>query len=316
METTIEKKKKSNKVTRYTALALLFTLITTCLLAGTLAKYVTTLSGYDSARVATFEFEAGVSTWNYGNAVAGSDTALETNKALTAPPATINIFNTTYYNAEGVETVGAAARAVAPGVGGYFRFGFSGAPEVATRLSMSIEETQTADSSGNEIPLFYIYDGKYYANDAALTEYSGLTSLGASTGDPANIWINTSNSDTTPTYIELYSGNYGGDLNDLATDSAGAIGRDINGSPTDDVIPPGTNLAGVTITPALLQVEWVWPFEVLSVGTSANYDIHMNGTDYGKLISDVYDTAMGVEAATGTAASIILDIDATLTQVD
>jgi len=287
-------KQKKNKVLRVASLALVLTLVTTCLLAYTLAKYTTSLSGYDTARVAMFDFGAEVGAVDETNLATGADVALATTAAR------LNIFDTDYINKGGVTTIESSGsdKVIAPGIFGNFYCLFSGISEVATRLTVTIEETD-GNSGDTNIPLFYELNGKYYANDAAIALY-GATELAA--GD---IYINISNTDTTtPAYTQIT--NYGGDLNDLATDFSAAYG-------SNGVIPPNTDLNDYS---RLADIYWYWPFEVVEVGdaTSNDYDV-TDGTNYFRLLSDTYDTALGV-AAVDTDNWVRLDISATLTQVD
>jgi len=290
-------KQKKNKVLRVASLALVLTLITTCLSAYTLAKYTKTLSGYDSARVAKFEFAASIET--YLDASTGPATD------LTGEGITIDLFGTTYKNSDvpKVTTVESSGndKVIAPGVYGAFEFAVSGESEVATRLTLTIKETN--DSGGDTtIPLFYQYDNKFYANNAAIAQYGAkLSNLST-----ASLYINISNSDTSPNYSKIDASNYGGNLTALAADAATTLGS------TTDVIPPNTNLSSVNMT-----VDWYWPFEVVEVGDaiSTDYDVTDGYGGYYRLLSDTNDTSLGV-AAVSADNWVKLELGATLTQVD
>ena len=292
-------KQKKNKVLRVASLALVLTLITTCLSAYTLAKYTKTLSGTDSARVAKFEFAATIET--YLDASTGPATD------LTGEGITIDLFGTTYKNSDvpQVTTVESSGndKVIAPGVYGAFEFAVSGESEVATRLTLTIKETDGSDAD-TDIPLFYQYNNKYYANNAAITQYGTKLTAGG-------IYINISNSDVSPNYSQITVAMYGGSLTDLAAAVAANTATTLGG--TTDVIPPNTNLSSVNIT-----VDWYWPFEVCEAGTAADYDIKVGTTEYYKLLSDTNDTALGVDAADTTTAAnwVKLELGATLTQVD
>lgn len=113
---------KKTKLMRAALLLLVLTLITSCFVGGTFAKYTTSASGQDSARVAK---------WGFNNA----------SVVLT------DLFNTNYNNVLGTENV------IAPGTKGNARFGFTyggdnnaTAPEVAYTFTVSADES-TCDPS-------------------------------------------------------------------------------------------------------------------------------------------------------------------------
>ena len=123
----MEKRRKSRTLFSLMSIALLFTLISTCLMSGTLAKYTSTATGSDSARVAKWGFD-GINT--------------------------VDIFKLAYDS-----TVDAAVKVVAPGTGNQFSFGFkSGTSEVDTKITVSIDETNTSN-----IPIVYEYNSTYYS---------------------------------------------------------------------------------------------------------------------------------------------------------
>lgn len=130
-------KNKSNKILRFASFILMFTLVSTCLLSGTLAKYVSSFGGNDSARVAKWDFNA----TNLG----------------TGTTQTINIFNTAYGT-----TVQSAdgTKIVAPGTTSSFDLQFTGKSEVESKITFGITE----ENNGTRIPLIYKINGKYYSN--------------------------------------------------------------------------------------------------------------------------------------------------------
>ena len=137
------KKTFKNRLHILVCLVLMFTLISTCMMTGTLAKYVSTASGTDTARVAKWGF-IGINT--------------------------VDIFSSTYVNAGTVTTVRAANgtdKVVAPGTSGGFTFGLaSGTSEVATKVTFAVTETNTS-----AIPIVYSYGGNYYSNVLSGTAY-------------------------------------------------------------------------------------------------------------------------------------------------
>ena len=117
-------KTTKNWTRRMVGLLLAFTLISTCLFAGTLAKYVTSASGSDTARVA-----------KWGVAIDAS--------------AVDGLFKTTYAKDDSSYTLTAdtvissnSDKLVAPGTTGAMAgLSITGVPEVASRVSISVDTT-------------------------------------------------------------------------------------------------------------------------------------------------------------------------------
>jgi len=249
-------KQKKNKVLRTASLALVLTLITTCLSAYTLAKYTTSLSGTDTARVARFDFGSTINTYDEnGNAIM-------TNAALATTAAAINVFSTSYDSAASLGTASTTTvktsgtdKIIAPGVFGSFQYGFTGTSEVSIRISFDITETQTA---ANKVPMLYEYDGKYYSN-----QYT-----------PNNHYLVLANDGSSIATI-----NVAGNLAALATAVSDSIG----------IMDAGTDLSTATaLTAAKTTVKWYWPFEEW---TAASGGTLITGTGVG---TDAYDTALGL----------------------
>jgi len=112
-------KTKKNRVLRLLSIVLMFTLVSTCLLGGTLARYVTEGSGTDTARVAK---------WGVGITSAASD-----------------LFKTSYVKTDAsytasANTVEATVDVVAPGTSGSAGgFSITGTPEVACRVTIAVD---------------------------------------------------------------------------------------------------------------------------------------------------------------------------------
>ena len=130
------KKTRKNRILRLMWIVLLFTLISTCMMTGTLAKYVTEGSGYDTARVAAWGVEI-----NAGLPVGGlfSDT-------YDADDAT--------YTLTQESVISAGGNVVAPGTEGVMSgFAITGTPEVACRITVDVNTTTSVlsgwlDASG------------------------------------------------------------------------------------------------------------------------------------------------------------------------
>jgi len=269
-------KQKKNKVLRVASLALVLTLITTCLSAYTLAKYTTSVSGTDTARVAKLDFGAELE-------VMDANGTTQSKATLTATPVALDIFSTSYDSIDpsltapvSETTVKSVAdpvdKIIAPGVKGDFEITFAGQSEVSLRISLGITETNTA-----KVPMLYYYNTKYYSNQYA----------------PGVHYFVLNNDGSTITTV-----NVEGDLTALATATAADIG----------IVDAGTDLSTATATKTY-AVNWWWPFEEWTGdSTNANRTL-ITGTGIG---TDAYDTALGLK---GTD-TVTLKIAATATQVD
>lgn len=114
---------KKNKILRLASVMLMLCLITTCAISGTFAKYTTSGSGSETARVAK---------WGVTFATVPGD--LSTSYATTD----------TDHSADITTSVKADADVVAPGTSGkLFGFQTSGSPEVAFITTFSLDETAT-----------------------------------------------------------------------------------------------------------------------------------------------------------------------------
>ena len=119
---------KKNKMLRIASVLLVAVLLTTCAISSTLAKYVTSASSYDEARVAYWGFN-------------GTTFAIE------------NLFENVYSN-NGTDTVksngsGTVTNVIAPGTGGSSTFSFKPqnetAPEVAYKITVTTDGSNCAD---------------------------------------------------------------------------------------------------------------------------------------------------------------------------
>lgn len=141
-----------NNIFRVSLVVLLLAMITLSVISGTLAKYVETVYGTDTARVAKFEYTA----------TAGG-TLLESK--VKATPTTIDLFNTVddpqVYDPEGHNLN--TQKLVAPGTLGHFDIVATNKSEVAVDVTYVIEET----NAGNVPIVYFIKDGStvtYYSN--------------------------------------------------------------------------------------------------------------------------------------------------------
>lgn len=143
---------KLRNVTRLGALALTLTMVTTCLLGGTLAKYTTTVSGTDSVTVAKFGYEA-------------NDGANDI-EFTTGDPVDIDLFDNLKTNATGTiaydedenDTVTTGDMMLAPGAYGSFDIQLDGTlSDVDIEMSGS-KVTATAVANGSVATSGAIYD--------------------------------------------------------------------------------------------------------------------------------------------------------------
>ena len=143
-------KTKRSRILSLMSLLLLFTLISTCLMSGTLAKYISTSTGSDSARVAKWGFD-GINTLDIFD----------------------NAYGTTVIAAGGAS----GDNVVAPGTSKAFTFGFaSGLSEVTSKITFAISET----NAGN-IPIVYEFGGSYYSSVLSGTVYLKMPGASAFT---------------------------------------------------------------------------------------------------------------------------------------
>lgn len=138
---------KKTKLMRAALLLLVLTLITSCFVGGTFAKYTTSANGSDSARVAKWGFQ----------------------------PTTITMTDLfkTAYDATDNATVKSTVDVIAPGTTGSAKFGFTyggatTAPEVAYTFEVSTKGSSCADSIKNNRNIQWKLDNGAWGTWAAL----------------------------------------------------------------------------------------------------------------------------------------------------
>jgi len=143
----MEKTKRNRKVAMLLSIVLMFTLISTCMMSGTLAKYVTNRTGSDNARVAKW----GVEIETFGD-------ELFVNEYATEDPKYSGIINSSVQSWIGDDVV-------APGTFGKLGgFKINGSPEVACVITVDVydyEFTGWTDESGMPYtPIYWtLYNG-------------------------------------------------------------------------------------------------------------------------------------------------------------
>ncbi len=146
---------KKNVMMRAASALLVAVLLTTSAISGTFAKYTTSTTGSDSARVAYWGFK--------------QDATI-----------TFNLFDKTYNNAAGDKTVEAAVDVIAPGTSsetsfafGYAKNGAIAAPEVAYELTVTPNITGNYTALDNNPNFKWILQ----APGAAAVEYNKVADL-------------------------------------------------------------------------------------------------------------------------------------------
>lgn len=134
---------KKNRVMRFASVILILTLLSTSVISGTFAKYVTTNSGSDTARVAKFGVTIEVKDGE-GNVAEASDLKLFATSYATEDTA---------YEGELSVKSSNQDRLVAPGTKGALSITITGTPEVATRLAVEFDsEDFTSDCAAIQLP--------------------------------------------------------------------------------------------------------------------------------------------------------------------
>lgn len=140
-----------NKTLRLGLLTILLVAITMSIIAGTLAKYVESVTATDSARVAKFEYE-----------LSGMDKDTQT----------INLFDTTTDTGILNNLKNDNKKLVAPGTNGSLTVKLTNKSEVAINAGFTLTETNE-----DTIPIVYGYDSKYYSSvipaGASVTVHDG-----------------------------------------------------------------------------------------------------------------------------------------------
>ncbi|MBQ8339539.1 MAG: hypothetical protein IJX62_02890 [Clostridia bacterium] len=130
---------KKNKMMRVASALLVAVLLTTCAISGTFAKYVSTASNSDTARVAKWAFNVGDSN------IAQSNTF---------------VFDPFSYSDSNVDVDGTGSeKVIAPGTTGEFALVLTNNSEVTAQFSINFTEIRNASDNGNVIPMQYSLTG-------------------------------------------------------------------------------------------------------------------------------------------------------------
>lgn len=144
---------KKNKMMRVASALLIAVLLTTSAISGTFAKYVTTNSGTDTARVAKF----------------GVEIAINNDLGLFDVHYAKHDTSSTYtgtYTVEAATVGNEQDQVVAPGTNGSMTFTISGTPEVATKVDFAFDIAHTITLP---IGSYSLAAGKYMADAQTVT---------------------------------------------------------------------------------------------------------------------------------------------------
>lgn len=169
---------KKNRMMRLASLLLVLCLLTTSVISGTFAKYVSEATGTDSAIVAKWSFK-----------VATTDIAPAATEEFV-----VDLFSTAYELSEGVvgteadTDVKADGKIIAPGTGGSFKLNLENASEVTAKYTITLSEINAAG-----VPLEFSTDnGTTWVKAEDVTAenitQTGTLAIGASAADSAPIY--------------------------------------------------------------------------------------------------------------------------------
>lgn len=147
---------RKNKMLRMASALLILVLLTTSVVGGTFAKYVTTADATDTARVAKWAI----------NYKANDDTAIN---IVGGDTITFNLFKTVSDDDANAITAGTDdsnvkdgtgnEKIIAPGTGGKFKMNIENASEVTAKYTIELTDAQAnATTNGNTIPIEYSLD--------------------------------------------------------------------------------------------------------------------------------------------------------------
>ena len=165
---------KKNKMLRIASVLLVAVLLSTCAISGTFAKYVTTDTSSDSARVAKWGVEI---------------TLADDMGAFATTYTTDESGDGAYTGANSVASSASPADdVVAPGTKGSMSFTIQGKPEVAARLTITAEGTPIKLDAGT----YTLEAGKFGANEVSVTT--------TATYEPIKFYLGTENINENTTY--------------------------------------------------------------------------------------------------------------------
>lgn len=161
---------KKNRTLRVSALLLALTLITTCLVGGTFAKYTSSTTGSDTATVAKWSFKV-------------NNTEFAT---TSAQPLTFNLFDTINDTDNATDEADVADARIAPGTAGKFALEVKNESEVNAKFTVGLTETK----NDSNVPLQYSVDnGTTWKDSIADLTMTGLTDQAINMGDTKTVTV-------------------------------------------------------------------------------------------------------------------------------
>ena len=145
---------KKNRTLRASALLLALTLITTCLVGGTFAKYTSSTTGDDTATVAKWSFHVG-------------NTEFATTDTTTFA---FNLFDTINDTGNTADEGDVADAKIAPGTSGSFNLTVKNESEVNAKYTVELTET-----NAKNVPLQYSVDGENWKDSIAEVTMTSYT---------------------------------------------------------------------------------------------------------------------------------------------
>ena len=146
---------KTNKFLRIASVLLIAVLLTTCVISGTFAKYISSATGSDTATVAKWSFQ-----------VSDEEIAVTGNDAEVA----FDLFTTIKDTAGAAEDDVAASKKIAPGTTGSFGLKVQNTSEVTAKYTIALTEVNNSN-----IPLQYSVDGTTWKDSIAELSLAALT---------------------------------------------------------------------------------------------------------------------------------------------
>lgn len=146
---------KKNRMMRLASVLLVCVLLTTSVISGTFAKYISTASGSDTARVAKWDIEV-------------EDTKLGVDNATIV----FDLFSTINDTGNTADETDVADDLIAPGTAGSFEIDISNKSEVNAKYTIKLTEW-----NDNAIPLQYSVDGTNWEDSVADLTMTALTDV-------------------------------------------------------------------------------------------------------------------------------------------
>lgn len=276
---------KKNKWTRLAAVLLVLCLVTTCTVSGTFAKYVTTDSGMDEARVAkwgvTLEVDGELFNDGYKKA---------TDNNPSNDTANLTVLSST--NTRNHAGTNGKDRVVAPGTRNDqgMTFSINGKPEVAVKVDVKLTGTSLTGDPRDIV----LKAGTYrdWTKSGLNQDYPDSFELTADYYPVVFTLVQTEAADTLTFDIDT-DGDGTNDAKKIAQGNLKAIKDALDAYSSTAIYAPNTDLK------ATFRLTWEWPYSDVTTGISNN---DRADTLLGNLSQDQGFTFTGPDGATVTKA--------------